>query len=189
MRRAGPPLARAPAEVREQGAAARGHDQEQDPRMREGGLRARAPAPRMGRGCVVEDGAVVGKRPVLAAWTSAREVEAGPAVLAPGAVVGSGAVIFAGARIGAGTVVGEQANVRERAVIGADASIGHHAALGSDVRIGAGAASGDGTWLTTGSVVEDGAWIGPRGTTTNDHTMGRLPPRGPLRAPVPRRGG
>ena len=147
-----------------------------------------APGTRIGHGCVVEDGAVLGKRPVLAAWTSAHEVDAGPAVLAPGAVVGTGAVIFAAARIGAGALVGDQANVRERAVIGADASIGHHAALGCDVRIGAGAAIGDGTWLTTGSVVEDGARVGARVTTTNDQTMGRLPRRGPLRAPVLRRG-
>jgi acetyltransferase-like isoleucine patch superfamily enzyme len=144
---------------------------------------------RIGSGCVVEDGAVVGKRSARPPSPRAQAHSAAPgdAVLETGAVVRVGAVVCAGAHIEAGAIVGEHAHVREHVVIGRDAVLGAGSALGSHVRIGAAARIASGVWLTTATLVEDGVVVGAGVTTTNDNTMARLPDDEPLRGPTLRR--
>ena len=70
----------------------------------------------VGDGCEIQDDAVLGKPPKLAApLDGAARAPARRSCSASGAVVCAGAVVFAGARIGAGAIVGDQAFVRERA--------------------------------------------------------------------------
>ncbi len=63
----------------------------------------------IGDGCVIEAGAVLGKRPRLRPGSSAAGGELGPLVLEPGVTVCCGAIVYAGARIGAGAIIGDQA--------------------------------------------------------------------------------
>jgi acetyltransferase-like isoleucine patch superfamily enzyme len=147
-----------------------------------------APDAQIGAGCAIEDHAVLGKRPILAAGSRARASDRQPVALGERVTIGTAAVIFDGVTIESDAAVGDQANIRERTVVAARAEIGRGTALGGDVRIGAGARVGGGCWLTTGTVVEAEAVLGARVVTTNDHTMARLASDRPLRAPVVRRG-
>src|SRR3989304_5636115 len=89
----------------------------------------------LGRGCIVEDYAVIGAPP--------RGTESGAmkTVIGDGAVVRSGTVIYAGNVIGRNFQTGNKANIRESNEIGDDVSIGtlsvieHHIKIGRGVRI------------------------------------------------------
>jgi acetyltransferase-like isoleucine patch superfamily enzyme len=142
----------------------------------------------IGRDCRIEDGAIVGRSPVLASTSSAPRDEPGPTVLEDGCVVCAGAIVFAGARICAGAIVGDQAHVRERATLGPGSVLGRGSAIGSDARVGARVSIQTNVWLTSHSVVEDDVFVGPGVVTTNDDEMGRSRPADELEAPVLRRG-
>jgi UDP-3-O-[3-hydroxymyristoyl] glucosamine N-acyltransferase len=141
-----------------------------------------------GTGCRVEDGAVVGRAPVLASTSSASREAPGPTVLEDGATVCAGAIVFAGARICTGAIVGDQAHVQERATLGPDSVLGRGSALGSDARVGARVRIQTNVWLTSHTVVEDDVFVGPGVVTTNDDEMGHGRPVSELEAPVLRRG-
>ena len=68
----------------------------------------------VGERCVIEDGAVLGKRPRLRARSSAAGVELGALVLEADVTVCCGAVVYAGARVAERAIIGDQAQVRER---------------------------------------------------------------------------
>ncbi len=124
-------------------------------------------------GSVVQDGAVLGKAPKLAAHSTAPRDLPDPLVVGEGATICTGAVVFAGARIGPGAIVGDQAFVRERAVIGERTVVGRGSAVDNDVAIGDRVRIQTLVYLTARSVVEDDVFIGPGATTTNDDTMSR----------------
>jgi acetyltransferase-like isoleucine patch superfamily enzyme len=137
---------------------------------------------RLGAGCVLQAGAVLGQRPLDADWG-----EPAATVVGQGAVICCGAVLFAGCRLGDDAILGDQTHVRQRTVIGAGAVIGRGSAIGYDVSIGARVRVQTGAWLTSRSVVEDDVFVGPGVVTTNDHTMGRRPSGEPLAGPMLRR--
>jgi len=143
---------------------------------------------RIGRGCRIEDGAIVGRVPVLSATSSARRGGPEPTTLEDGATVCAGAIVFAGARICAGAIVGDQAHVRERAVVGPESVVGRGSALGGDTVVGARVRIQTNVWLTSGTVVEDDVFVGPGVVTTNDDEMEQGTPAEELRPPVLRRG-
>jgi acetyltransferase-like isoleucine patch superfamily enzyme len=141
----------------------------------------------IGDGCVIDDHAIVGRRPRLAAHSSAPRDELPPLRIGAGATVGAGATIFAGAEIGEGAIVGDQAFVRERARVGAGSVIGRGSAVDNDVVIGARVRIQTGVYITAASVVEDDVFVGPGATTTNDDTMARQAPDVPMRGAFLRR--
>jgi acetyltransferase-like isoleucine patch superfamily enzyme len=141
-----------------------------------------------GSGCRVDDGAVLGRRPVLATTSSAPREEPGPTVFEDGCVVCAGAIVFAGARICAEAIVGDQGHVRERSTLGPQSVLGRGSALGSDVRVGARVRIQTNVWLTSHTVIEDDVFVGPGVVTTNDDEMGRGRPASELDAPVLRKG-
>jgi acetyltransferase-like isoleucine patch superfamily enzyme len=124
-------------------------------------------------GCVIQDNAVLGKVPKLAAHSTAARDEPPPLVLAEGAAVCTAAIVFAGASLGAGAIVGDQAFVRERATIGARSVVGRGSAVDNDVTIGERVRIQTGVYLTAYSVVEDDVFVGPTVSTYNDDTMAR----------------
>jgi acetyltransferase-like isoleucine patch superfamily enzyme len=140
----------------------------------------------VGAGCVIEDHAVLGKRPRLAPGSSA-EGETGGLKLGEGVKVCCGAVVFAGAEIGAGSIVGDQAYVRERSQVGPGSVIGRGSVVDNDVRVGARVRVQTGVYLTAFSVVEDDVFVGPGAGTTNDDTMNRHASQTPLRGATLRR--
>jgi acetyltransferase-like isoleucine patch superfamily enzyme len=140
----------------------------------------------LGERCLVEDNAVLGKRPRLRPGSSARG-DTGDLVVADEVTICTGAVVYAGARIGTGSIVGDQAHVRERSVIGARTVIGRGTTVDFDTRVGDRVSIQTLVYLTALSIVEDDVFIGPGVTTTNDDTMGRHQRGSGLAGPILRR--
>jgi len=134
----------------------------------------------IGEGCVIEDHAVLGKPPRLAARSSAHG-PAGSLVLARAVKVCAGAVLLAGAEVGEGAILGDQSFLRERSTIGPASVVGRGSVVDNDVSIGARVRIQTNVYLTAHTVVEDDVFVGPCASTTNDNTMGRHGPDQPLR--------
>jgi acetyltransferase-like isoleucine patch superfamily enzyme len=124
-------------------------------------------------GCVIDDGAVLGRRPRLAASSGAAGGELGPLVIDAGVTVCAQAIVFAGAHVASGAIVGDQAHVRERARIGAGSVVGRASQVDNDAVVGERVSIQSAVYLTAHSVVEDDVFIGPGACTTNDDTMNR----------------
>lgn len=138
------------------------------------------------RGCVIEDNVVLGKRPRLAAGSSARGDVAG-LVLEEGTTICAGAIVLAGAKIGRDSIIGDQAFVRERCAIGAGSLVGRGSVVDNDVVLGARVRVQSNVYLTAFTRVEDDVFVGPGVVTTNDHTMARHPPGMEIAGPALRR--
>ena len=141
---------------------------------------------RIGDGCIVEDNAVLGKRPRLARSSSARG-EVGSLALSERVTVCSGAVVFAGASIASEAILGDQSFVRERSSVGAGSVIGRGSVVDNDVEVGARVSVQTGVYLTAFTVIEEDVFVGPGVTTTNDDTMSRHDPQMALRGALLRR--
>ena len=141
----------------------------------------------VGERCVIEDGAVLGKRPRLRAASSAAGAEIGRLVLESGVTVCCGAVIYAGAYVASGAIIGDQAQVRERSSVVAGSVVGRGSSVDFGAQVGARVLIQTGVYVTGGSLVEDDVFIGPGVFTTNDDTMGRHPRGEPLQGPTFRR--
>ncbi|HEY5318967.1 MAG TPA: acyltransferase, partial [Solirubrobacteraceae bacterium] len=141
----------------------------------------------IGEDVVIEDGAVLGKRPRLRRGSSAAADPPGALVIGRGATICCGAVLYAGARVGAGAIIGDQTQVRERATIGEGTVLGRGSAVEYGAQVGARVSIQTDVYVTALSVVEDDVFLGPGVVTTNDDTMGRHDHRQPLRGPVLRR--
>jgi acetyltransferase-like isoleucine patch superfamily enzyme len=141
----------------------------------------------IGDGCVIDDHAILGRRPRLSAHSTAAREDPPALRLGAGATVGAGAVVFAGAEVGEQAIVGDQAFVRERARIGASSVVGRGSAVDNDVVIGERVRVQTSVYLTAYTVVEDDVFVGPGATTTNDNTMARLAPDTPMQGALLRR--
>jgi UDP-2-acetamido-3-amino-2,3-dideoxy-glucuronate N-acetyltransferase len=141
----------------------------------------------VGSDVVIEDGAVLGKRPRLRPGSSAPADPPGALVIGPGATVCCGAVVYAGARVGAGAILGDQCQVRERASIGERTVVGRGSAVEFGAQVGARVSIQTNVYVTALTIVEDDVFLGPGVVTTNDDTMGRHDHREPLRGSVLRR--
>jgi acetyltransferase-like isoleucine patch superfamily enzyme len=137
--------------------------------------------------CLIEDVAVLGKRPRLREGSSAAGTPIGPLVLEAGVTVCCGAVVYAGAHIGERAIIGDQSQVREGSTIGARSVVGRASCVDFGAQIGARVLIQTGVYVTGGSVVEDDVFLGPGVVTTNDHAMGRHAAGEPLLGPTFRR--
>jgi acetyltransferase-like isoleucine patch superfamily enzyme len=143
---------------------------------------------RLGAGCLVEDTAVLGKRPRLRPSSSAAAAgPLDPLTIADGATICCGAVLYAGSQIGPRAIVGDQSQVRERSVVGEGSVVGRASCVEFNVLVGARVLIQTGVYVTSGAVVEDDVFIGPGVQTTNDNTMGRHARGEPLLGPTFRR--
>jgi UDP-2-acetamido-3-amino-2,3-dideoxy-glucuronate N-acetyltransferase len=145
----------------------------------------------LGEGCLVEAGAVLGKRPRLRPGSRSAELAAAAPpprlTVAEGVTICAGAVVYAGAALGPRVLIGDQAHVRERAVIGERTVVGRGSTVDFATRVGDRVSIQTLVYLTAEGLVEDDVFIGPGVTTTNDDTMGRHASGEPLRGPVLRR--
>ena len=89
----------------------------------------------VGTDCLVEDGAVLGKRPRLRPGSSAAG-ELGSLSVADGVTICAGAIVYAGAQIGPGAIIGDHAQVRERAAVGARTVVGRGSTVDFDAQVG-----------------------------------------------------
>jgi acetyltransferase-like isoleucine patch superfamily enzyme len=140
----------------------------------------------IGDGCLIEDHAILGKRPRLARGSSAQG-EVGDLQLGARVTVCSGAVVFAGAKVADEAILGDQSYVRERSSIGAGSVIGRGSVVDNDVVVGARVKVQTNVYLTAFTVIEDDVFVGPGATTTNDDTMNRHGPEMCLRGATLRR--
>jgi len=146
------------------------------------------PGVRLGRDCLIEAGAVVGKRPRLRPGSSAAGGQPlDELVLGDGVKVCAGAVVYAGTRIGDGSIIGDQAQVRERVSIGSGCVVGRGSTVDFQTTLGDRVLIQTLVYVTGGSIVEDDVFIGPGVVSTNDHAMGRHPAGQPLSGPTFRR--
>jgi acetyltransferase-like isoleucine patch superfamily enzyme len=141
----------------------------------------------VGEGCVVEEHVVLGKRPRLAAHSSAPRTELPGLEVGAGVTVCAGAIVFAGARVAGGCILGDQSHVRERSSLGERTVIGRGSSVDNDVTIGTRVRVQTLVYLTAFTVVEDDVFVGPGVCTTNDSTMARHTPGGPLHGALLRR--
>jgi acetyltransferase-like isoleucine patch superfamily enzyme len=141
----------------------------------------------VGENCLVEDCAVLGKRPRLREGSSAAGTQIGPLVIGDGVTVCCGAVVYAGANIGERVIIGDQTQVREGSSIGARTVVGRASCVDFGARVGARVLIQTAVYVTGGSVVEDDVFLGPGVCTTNDSAMGRHPAGEPLKGPTFRR--
>lgn len=141
----------------------------------------------VGPDCIVEDGAVLGKRPRLRPGSAAEGDPPGPLVVGPGATICTGAVLYAGSVIGPGAIIGDQTQIRERTSIGERSVVGRGSAIEFGVQVGARVSIQTNVYVTALTVIEDDAFLGPGVITTNDDTMGRHARGEPLRGPHLRR--
>jgi acetyltransferase-like isoleucine patch superfamily enzyme len=141
----------------------------------------------LGEGCVVQDGAVLGKLAHLTAHSRASREPPPPLVVEAGAAICAGAVVFAGARVGRGAIVGDQTFVRELVTIGAGSAIGRGTAVDAGATIGERVRIQSLVYITTRTTIEDDVFVGPSATTTNDDTMGRHGDDYPVVGPTLRR--
>jgi len=142
---------------------------------------------RLGQGCVVEAGAVLGKRPRLRPGSSASGGELDELVVGDGVTICAGAIVYAGALIGPGAIIGDQAQVRERSRIGRGSVVGRGSSVDFEAVVGERVLIQTSVYVTGGSLVEDDVFIGPGVITTNDHAMGRHPRGQRLAGPILRR--
>jgi len=141
----------------------------------------------VGEDCVIEDGAVLGKRPRLRAGSSSAGAELSGLVLESGVTVCAGAVVYAGAHVAERAIIGDQAQVRERSSIGPGSVVGRGSSVDFEALVGARVLIQTGVYVTGGSIVEDDVFLGPGVLTTNDNAMGRHPRGEPLQGPTFRR--
>jgi len=115
---------------------------------------------RLGPGCHLEDGVVLGKLTRPGGGSTSPVPVAAPTVLGAGTVVGTHAVVCAGASTGEGVFLGDHTLTREGSVLGAGASIGHASTIGRDVRVGDRVRTQGYVGLAAGVVVEDDVFMG-----------------------------
>lgn len=129
-------------------------------------------------GVLIDDGAVVGKRPLRSA---AMAIEPGknldPLTIGNGATIGTGAIVFRGSSIGADTLIGDLASVRENTAIGTDVVVGRGTAVENKVRIGDRCKVEAGCFICAFSEISDDCFVAPEVTFTNDNFLGRTEAR------------
>jgi UDP-2-acetamido-3-amino-2,3-dideoxy-glucuronate N-acetyltransferase len=140
----------------------------------------------IGDGCVVEDHAILAKRPRLAASSSAHG-DIGRLTLGERVTVCQQAIVFAGTTVGEGAILGDQSFLRERSSVGAGSVIGRGSAVDNDVQIGERVRVQTSVYLTAFTLVEDDVFVGPGALTTNDNTMARHGAETPLAGAILRR--
>ncbi len=147
------------------------------------------PGVRLGRGCHIEDGAILGKLTRPGRGSTSPEARAATTSLGDGTVLGSYAVVCAGATTGADVFLGDHTLTREGAVLGAGASIGHASTVGRDARIGARVRTQGYAALAAKIVIEDDAFLGSAVSVLAGLTMreGEDPATAPNRPAILRR--
>lgn len=125
----------------------------------------------------ISDFAVLGKRPQLAATSTAKGEIADPLIVAKGTRIGVGAIVSRSVTIGENCVLGDRCGIRERVNIGNNVVVGMGASIENDTVIGNNTKIQTGAYITAYVTIEDNVFIAPMVTTTNDNYMGRTEKR------------
>ncbi|MEW5702866.1 MAG: acyltransferase [Candidatus Zixiibacteriota bacterium] len=133
---------------------------------------------KIGAGVRIDDGAVIGKRPMRAANTAVtKEQELPPSVVGDGAIIGTHVVIYRGATLGQRVLVADLATVRENVVIGDFTIVGRGVAIENFCTIGRYCKLETNVYITAYSKVGDRVFVAPGVLTSNDNFIGRTEER------------
>jgi UDP-2-acetamido-3-amino-2,3-dideoxy-glucuronate N-acetyltransferase len=137
-----------------------------------------APGTRIGAGVRIDDGAVIGKRPMRAANTAVtKDQELPPARIGDGAIIGTHVVIYRGAVLGQRVLVADLATVRENVTIGDFTIVGRGVAIENFCTIGRYCKLETNVYITAYSTVGDRVFVAPGVLTSNDNFIGRTEER------------
>lgn len=134
---------------------------------------------RIGPGCVINDGAILGKRPGRAGLsaTTAERQDHQPLILGEGVTVGAGCVLYVGSTVGNRVFFGDKATLREDVTVGELTIIGRGVTVENRVTIGRKCKIETEAYVTAFSTIEDYCFIAPEVTFTNDNFLGRTEER------------
>src|SRR5262245_62983662 len=127
------------------------------------------PGVRLGDGCTVLDGAVLGRPPRRTrSMNRSLAEEQPPLTIGAGSIVGANAVLYSGSRIGDGVLIGDLASLREGCTVADDAVLGRGVLVMYDTVVGARTRVIDGALLTGNMLVEEDGFICQRGPKVHD---------------------
>lgn len=130
------------------------------------------PGVTLGAGCVVLDGAVLGRMPIPNPTTT-RPVDPafGSLSVGDGSIVGAHAVLYTGSSFGRNVLIGDLASVREGCEVGEGAILGRAVMALYNCSVGAFSRIQDQVHLVGDMVVEEHVFIGMGTVTTNDNDV------------------
>lgn len=126
---------------------------------------------------VVGDGAILGREPVKAKTSTLQSGALGFLEVARDTVIGAMAILYAGTSIGPSCFIADQAQIRERCRLGAQVIVGRGSTIENDTEVGDFTKLQTGVYLTAKSFVEDYVFLAPMVTTTNDPYVARTEAR------------
>jgi acetyltransferase-like isoleucine patch superfamily enzyme len=130
------------------------------------------PKVELGNGCVVMDGAVLGRMPITNSNTT-RPIHSQyqPLLIGDGAIIGCNAVLYTGTSIGRRVLIADLASIREGCAIGDGVVIGRGVMVLYECQIGDRSRIQDQVHLVGNMVIEEDVFIGMGVTTTNDNDV------------------
>ena len=126
----------------------------------------------------IDDGAVIGKRPMkaaISATTSGQELP--PCAVASQCIVGTNVVIYRGCEIGPQVLIADLATVREDVSIGKCTIVGRGVTIENHCRIGRYVKLESNVYVTAYSELADRVFVAPCVATSNDNFVGRTKER------------
>lgn len=133
---------------------------------------------KVGAGVRIDDGAVIGKRPMRAANTAVTKEQELPAtVIGDACIIGTGVVIYRGATIGKKVLVADLSTVRENVTVGDFTIVGRGVAIENFCTIGKYCKLETNVYITAYSNVGDRVFVAPGVLTSNDNFVGRTEER------------
>jgi acetyltransferase-like isoleucine patch superfamily enzyme len=115
----------------------------------------------VGRGARIDDGAVLGRVPVLGRRSRTQASPPGATVVEEGAIVCPYAVIDAGAHVGRHVFVGDRTSLRAGVRLRTDASIGGASFVGRGVEVGERVRTQSGCVIGPELTIESDVFLGP----------------------------
>jgi acetyltransferase-like isoleucine patch superfamily enzyme len=130
------------------------------------------PKCRIGPGCTILDGAVIGRLPIPNA-TATRKVSPvyRDLVIGRDSIIGANAVLYTGVRIGPEALIGDLASIREDCEVGRGAIIGRGVMMLYECRVGAFSRIQDQVHLVGNAVIEEHVFIGMGALMANDNDV------------------
>lgn len=133
---------------------------------------------RIGASVRIDDGAVIGKRPMRAANTAVTEdQDLPPAAIGDNCIIGTHVVIYRGATLGQKVLVADLSTVRENVTVGDFTIVGRGVAIENFCTIGKYCKLETNVYITAYSDVGDRVFVAPGVVTSNDNFIGRTEER------------
>jgi acetyltransferase-like isoleucine patch superfamily enzyme len=123
-------------------------------------------------GCVVLEGAVVGRIPISNATTT-RPISSrfGTVTVGSGSIIGANSVLYTDIRLGEQVLIGDLASIREGCVVGERAIVGRGVMMLYNCSVGAFTRVQDQAHLVGDMRIEEHVFIGMQVVTTNDNDV------------------